>query len=246
MDNTSWYLSDFDTLNVARPYNFQGGQYTPYTHYGFADYPNGLLRSSVLDLANFMIAYLQNGSFNNNQLLEESSISEMLYPQIPFIDNTQGLNWYTEEIYLSGGGVLNMWGHNGGESGASTDLYINPENEIGIVVLSNAEGENLYVVDELYDYALSLSLSGVGNPSCTVSVGEEIQNESRISVYPNPATQSVTIESDKGGLLTIQSILGEQLIKQQVSSTEDIDISELSSGTYFLQLGNDFINLVIQ
>ncbi|HHZ97956.1 MAG TPA: T9SS type A sorting domain-containing protein, partial [Flavobacteriales bacterium] len=43
-----------------------------------------------------------------------------------------------------------------------------------------------------------------------------------------------------------QSILGEQLIKQQVSSTEDIDISELSSGTYFLQLGNDFINLVIQ
>ena len=33
MQNTSWYLSDLDTLNVARPYLWQGGQFIPYTHY---------------------------------------------------------------------------------------------------------------------------------------------------------------------------------------------------------------------
>ena len=48
-------------------------------------------------------------------------------------------------------------------------MYINPDNNIGIVVMSNGEGDNLYVVDELYDYALSLNTSGVGNPSCNTS-----------------------------------------------------------------------------
>jgi CubicO group peptidase (beta-lactamase class C family) len=70
---------------------------------------------------------------------------------------------------LSGGGIIDLWGHNGGEDGVSTDIYINPDNNIGIVVLSNGEGDNLYVVDELYDYALSLSTSGVGNPHCNAT-----------------------------------------------------------------------------
>jgi CubicO group peptidase (beta-lactamase class C family) len=247
MDNTSWFLSGLDTLNIARPYNFQGGLYSPIAHYGFADYPNGLLRSSVLDLANFMLAYLQGGAFNDNQLLGSSFVNEMLAPQIPFIDDTQGLNWYTEEIYLSGGGVVDMWGHNGGESGATTDLYINPENGIGIVVLSNAEGENLYVVDELYDYALSLSTSGVGNPSCDpLSVDYDAQSALSLSVYPNPANNSITIQSDRGGVLSIESVLGVQTIKQDVKSTDKVDVSSLSVGIYFVVLNDEILKLVIQ
>jgi len=247
MENTSWYLSDFDTLNVARPYDWQGGQFNPFAHYGFADYPSGLLRSNVLDLANFMIAYLQNGLFNSNQLLSGASVDEMLTFQIPNIDNTQGLNWYTEEIYLSGGGVIDLWGHNGGESGATTELYINPDNQIGIVVLSNGEGELLYVVDELYDYALSLSTSGVGNPSCdNVSIDDTTLKSPSIKVYPNPATNTFTIESEKGGLVTLYSLLGKQILKQEVSSMEEIDVSEIESGNYFLQLDNSRIKLVLQ
>ena len=247
MDNTSWYLSDFDTLNVARPYDWQGGQFNPYAHYGFPGYTSGLLRSNVLDLANFMIAYLQNGWFNNNQLLSEASVDEMLTFQVPDIDDAQGLNWYTEEIYLSAGGVVDLWGHNGGEGGATTELYINPDNQIGIVVLSNGEGELLYVVDELYNYALSLTTSGVGNPSCEdVSLGESVIKNPTIRVYPNPATNTFAIESEKGGLVTIYSILGKQILNQVVSSVEEIDVSEIESGNYILQLDNSRIKLVLQ
>ena len=247
MDNTSWYLSDFDTLNVARPYDWQGGQFDPYPHFGFPGYTSGLLRSNVLDIANFMIAYLQNGLFNNNQLLSEASIDEMLTFQVPDIDDRQGLNWYTEEIYLSGGGVVDLWGHNGGEGGSTTELYINPDNQIGIVVLSNGEGELLYVVDELYDYALSLTTSGVGNPSCEdVSIGESFINNPAIQVSPNPATNTLSIESEKGGLVTLYSILGKQILKQEVSSVAEIDVSELARGNYFIQLDNSRIKLVLQ
>ena len=247
MDNTSWYLSDFDTLNVARPYDWQGGQFDPYPHFGFPGYTSGLLRSNVLDIANFMIAYLQNGLFNNNQLLSEASINEMLTFQVPDIDDTQGINWYTEEIYLSGGGVVDLWGHNGGEGGSTTELYINPDNQIGIVVLSNGEGELLYVVDELYDYALSLTTSGVGNPSCEdVSIGASFINNPPIQVSPNPATNTLSIESEKGGLVTLYSILGKQILKQEVSSVAEIDVSELARGNYFIQLDNSRIKLVLQ
>ncbi|MDG2425433.1 MAG: serine hydrolase [Flavobacteriales bacterium] len=247
MENTSWYLSGFDTLDVARPYDWQGGQFHPYSHFGFPGYTSGLLRSNVLDLANFIIAYLQDGLFNDNQLLSAATIDEMLTPQVPDIDDTQGLNWYTEEIYLSDGGVVDLWGHNGGEGGSTTELYINPDNQIGIVVLSNGEGELLYVVDELYDYALSLSTSGVGNPSCEgVSIGETVVPPPAIQVYPNPTRDTFTIESEKGGLVILYSILGEQILKQEVSSVEEIDVSGIESGNYFLQLNNSRVKLVLQ
>jgi len=143
--------------------------------------------------------------------------------------------------------VVDMWGHNGGESGATTDLYINPENGIGLVVLSNAEGENLYVVDELYDYALSLSTSGVGNPSCDpLSVDYDAQSVLSLSVYPNPANNSITIQSDRGGVLSIESVLGVQTIKQDVKSTDKVDVSSLSVGIYFVVLNDEILKLVIQ
>ena len=129
MNNTSWYLAQFDTNDVARPYQWIGGQYEPYAHYGFADYPDGQLRSNILDLANFLIAVMQDGSFNGQQLLSGASINEMLTAQIPSLDATQGLNWYQEEIYLTGGGTVQVWGHNGGESGVSTDMYFNPQQQ---------------------------------------------------------------------------------------------------------------------
>ena len=247
MENTSWYLSGFDTLDVARPYDWQGGQFNPYAHYGFPGYASGLLRSNVLDMASFMIAYLQNGVFNNTQLLSEATIDQMLTLQVPDIDDTQGLNWYTEEIYLSGGGVVDLWGHNGGEGGASTELYVNPDNQIGIVVLSNGEGDLLYVVDELYDYALSLSISGVGNPSCEdVSMVETVIKKPTIQVYPNPATDTFSIESEKGGVVILYSILGKQILTQEVRSLDEIDVSDIESGNYFLQLDNSRIKLVLQ
>ncbi|PHR48724.1 MAG: hypothetical protein COA32_04445 [Fluviicola sp.] len=175
MNNTSWYFSDLDSAQVARPYQYDSGNFTPYAHYGFADYPNGQLRSNTLDLANFMIAYLNGGNFGGNAILSSSSIDEMWSSQIPTIDQHQGLNWYQEEIFHSGGSNW-LWGHNGGESGASTDMYLDPVNNIGICVLTNGEGDGLYICDELYDYALSLNSSVLSiTPECaTTGIDETV------------------------------------------------------------------------
>ncbi|MFT5779556.1 MAG: CubicO group peptidase (beta-lactamase class C family) [Crocinitomicaceae bacterium] len=169
MEKTAWHFADFDSADVARPYAYQAGSYVPYPHYGFADYPDGQLRSTVVDIGNFMIAYLNGGTFGANNILTPASINEMWSSQIPSLDATQGLNWYQEQLFHSGGTSM-LWGHNGGENGVSTDMYVDPINNIGICVLTNGEGDALYICDELYDYALSLSPTASITPSCLTNV----------------------------------------------------------------------------
>ena len=165
MEKTAWHMADLDSNEVARPYSYSNGNFIANPHYGFADYPDGQLRSSITDLANYMIAFLNGGSLGSNAILSPSSVSEMWTPQIPSIESKQGLNWYKELLYHSGGETL-LWGHNGGELGVSTDMYVDPESNIGLCVLSNGGGTNLYICDELYDYALSLNPISSIVPEC--------------------------------------------------------------------------------
>lgn len=76
----------------------------------------------------------------------------------------------------------------------------------------------------------------------SVFVGINEQQESRLSLYPNPATDKITIESAKFGNLSIMNLTGQKLISQQVSELKTvIDISSLPSGVYFVRLTNDKI-----
>jgi len=231
MNHTGWHMSDFDTNEVARPYQFVGGNYQPYAHYGFADYPDGQLRSDITDVANFLIAYLQDGSFNSNNILNSTSVTEMLTLQVPGIESTQGLNWYTEELY-PGTQTVTAWGHNGGESGVSTDFYMDKSNNIAIAVLTNGEGDNLYICDELLDYGMSLTASGSGNPTCGV-VGIQ-ENEGSINVYPNPTNDIIHV----GGTIqsaTIIDVAGKVIDVVNVENGK-INLRNYPKGTYLLNL----------
>jgi len=182
MEKTAWFMADFDSNHVARPYQYVAGNYVAYPHYGFADYPDGQLRSNVMDMANFMIAYLNGGNLGANSILTSTSINQMWTPQIPSIEPTQGLNWYQEELYHNGGSNM-LWGHNGGEMGSSTDMYLDPINKIGICVLTNGEGDALYICDELYNYALTISSSTGVNTNCTTTgINEAIPNSEKKSL----------------------------------------------------------------
>ena len=180
MEKTAWHMADLDSNEVARPYSYSNGNYIANPHYGFADYPDGQLRSSIRDLANYMIAFLNGGSLGSNAILSPSSVSEMWTPQIPSIESKQGLNWYKELLYHSGGQTY-LWGHNGGELGVSTDMYIDPASNIGLCVLSNGGGTNLYICDALYDYALSLNpINGIVPECGFVNVSEHLPENKKI------------------------------------------------------------------
>jgi CubicO group peptidase (beta-lactamase class C family) len=244
MENTSWFLADFDTNTVARPHRFAGGNYHPYPHYGFADYPNGLLRSTVVDMANFLIAYLQGGLLNSNMILSNTSVSEMLTFQVPSLDPTQGIGWY-EEILYPVGPDYPVWGHNGGEDGVSTDIYIDPSSGTGIAAFANGEGTNLYICDELLNYGLSLSGSGVGNPICdAVTAIENTETLETNFLFPNPIATVGTLSFPNSNhlphTLEVFDINGKRVLKKDGIRISQITISveTWNEGLYLYKLSS--------
>lgn len=246
MEKTSWNFNDFDSTHLARPYRYAGGNYIAYPHYGFADYPDGQLRSTVIDLAHFMLAYLQGGTFGESSILSANTIASMWTPQCPDIEPTQGLNWYQEEIFYDNGSAM-LWGHNGGEMGVSTDMYLDPANDIGIVVLTNGEGDALYIIDELYNYALSLTPASGIVPQCSYSVYSPavlptVATE-EIRIFPNPAKGQVRVNLHKMDSVTnyhlvVNNMLGETVLQTNITQPVfDVDLGSLTdSGVYLVHV----------
>ena len=142
MDDTAWFLSDLDQEQLAVPTEWWRGGYEEIGHYGFPDYPSGQLRSSAVDVSRFLRVAMGGGSARGVELLSASAQAEMLEPAYPALDPDQGIGWSRWD--LDGDEV---WGHNGGESGASTEILWWPETGRGVVVLMNAEGKGRTLAD---------------------------------------------------------------------------------------------------
>jgi CubicO group peptidase (beta-lactamase class C family) len=248
MVNTAWHFSDFNPNQVATPHYFQNGNYNAIDHYGFADYPNGQLRSTAVDLGNYMIAFLNGGTLGTNTILSSASVDEMLSLQIPTIDSVTGLNWYKTKLYHSGGEVM-VWGHSGGEQGVSTYLYIDPQNDIGICLLTNGEGEGLYICDALYDHALNMTVDNSIIPDCITPAGlnEFGLRKNEIIIYPNPAKDFIRIKTDitEAAWYNIYNISGQLILSGNINGPYPrIKLPQLPAGLYVFQLENKSPQLI--
>ncbi|MEM1219203.1 MAG: serine hydrolase [Bacteroidota bacterium] len=239
MNDTRWYLSELDTILVARPYTTQGTSYIPIAHYSFADYPNGLLRSSVLDLAQWMVTYLEEGQLGSVEMLSPNTIQSMWSPHISSIEPTQGLVWYQEELFLDNGGSAFLWGHNGGEAGTSTDIYFDPENNLALAILANGEGTNLFIADALYNYGLTLEATGTMELACVLSSAQTLDSavDPVITLGPNPTDGWLHIRSKgfEGSVGKVFNALG-QLVAEKEEIWSEWSIYLSAPGSYTVQI----------
>ncbi len=134
LENTGWHLSDHDESQVAIPYESTAGGFLPYGHYGYPDYPDGQLRSSAADMARYLLAYDLGGELDGVRILSADSVDQMFTRQILDVEPYQGLFWYWSTEY--GGPLV---GHDGGDYGVATSLYLDPESGVGTVVLANVD-----------------------------------------------------------------------------------------------------------
>ena len=248
MENTAWHFSDFDSNQVATPHNFQNGSYNAIDHYGFADYPNGQLRSTALDLGNYMIAFLNGGTLGNNSILSPASVNQMLSLQITAIDSVTGLNWYKTKLYHNGGEAL-LWGHNGGESGVSTYLFIDPQNDVGICLLTNGEGDGLYICDALYNHALNMTVNNSIDPICSAvtDLAENIEQDGKIVIYPNPTKDIINIKSDitENTKYSIYNMSGQLVSNGSINENNtSIKLPQLATGLYVFKIENKLPKLI--
>lgn len=165
MPETSWYLADIDTSRHVTPYTYiapdgkvrgpswggvdQGvireagatGSLKPGLQpnclYNHPNYPDGFLRTSVVQLSRYARAYLHGGALGNRRVLSERTVNEMLTPQFTEGQRVQGLTWYASAKAIRG---RRAWGHGGSDPGINTDLRIIPEEGIGAIAFMNTNG----------------------------------------------------------------------------------------------------------
>jgi len=77
------------------------------------------------------------------------------------------------------------------------------------------------------------------NVSCSSATTEISENTVEINIYPNPTKNYFTIETQQPQLITVYSVLGKEILTNNINSSTVIDLSELPSGIYFLNATND-------
>lgn len=156
MNYTAWFLSELDTSKVVRPYTWTGASYYDNGLYGYPDYPDGQLRTNLRSISRFLQMYINQGTYQGQQILLPNTINQALTIQYPNIDNTQGLSWYQVDT--------NWWGHNGGDDGVSTQFGFNPSTQTGVVVLSNSDADITDIFTQLTIIADTISTNN--KPVC--------------------------------------------------------------------------------
>lgn len=125
MANSSFTLSGLDLDLLARP----GGN-GPLQ--GFPTYPDGTLRSPPDQLARFLIAYMQGGTYGGREILRPPTVEAMLSRQTP-LDHDQGLIWYRQDFGKT------LWGHAGDDPGISANMFFHRKSGTGVLLAANGE-----------------------------------------------------------------------------------------------------------
>lgn len=131
MEKTSWRLAGIDQSILAMPYDKGASGFVPYGHYGEPDYPDGMLRTSATELANFLIAYMEGGAYGDRRILQPETVAEMLTSQTE-LEPDQGLVWVKRLM-----GHRTVWGHDGADNGAGAEMWFDPEQNEGVILMTN-------------------------------------------------------------------------------------------------------------
>jgi CubicO group peptidase (beta-lactamase class C family) len=101
--------------------------------------PAGAMTASALDMANFMIAHLQNGRFGNTQILQVRTAELMHSPQYAA---APGLNGFDLGFYQENRNGRRIIGHGGDTIVFHSDLHLLLDANVGIFMAFNSAGKN--------------------------------------------------------------------------------------------------------
>ena len=103
--------------------------------------PAGAAWSTARDLARFVALELARGKLpGGKQLVTEANLLRRRVPLVKIDDDTQ----YGLGLFVSKDHGLESLGHGGNTLGFTSDLFFLPEHDVGVVVLTNAGGANLF------------------------------------------------------------------------------------------------------
>ena len=169
MNNTRTSINDYRAGdNVAVPHNESGGRGLRALPQGNVDGAAGAVRinSSVKDLSNWLRLQLGRGKFDGKQIFSERQSWQMWQPNIfvPVSDASMkynptrhfygyGMGWFLSDY--QGRKVVS---HGGGLDGMISETALVPEENLGLVVLTNSESPvNVIMQNKIFDVMLGVN-----------------------------------------------------------------------------------------
>ncbi len=119
---------------MAEGYNFFNGTYYRGSYEYISALPAGSMSSTAEDMANFMIAHLQEGLYGDVRILQESTAREMHSRQFTKHPEQDGMTFGFIEQSINGRRVIN---HGGNTFLFGTGCYLLPEENLGLYVSYN-------------------------------------------------------------------------------------------------------------
>lgn len=172
-----------------------------------------------------------------------------MYLETPFtttISNPASIGFY--DLDISGDGLKDII-LSSGTSGTSSDLVWYKNNGNG-----SYSGENIVDTEQNQPYKFTiddfdndgdLDIATIAYGDARINIfnnqkivlGVDDYSLENISIYPNPATDKLYINSSNTEVfeVTIINMLGKKLIEEVVNANASIDVSHLSFGLYFMR-----------
>lgn len=179
--------------NVATPHSFVDRRLTKIPIMNIDNLgPAGSMSSSAKDMAKWLQALISNGKVGNKQLINARIIKEIKRPYtIMGIDNRDD---QITHFYLYGLGLLVndcngklLYYHDGGLNGYLSSVMVIPEDQLGIVVLTNNDNNNFYedLAKEIRNAFLGLPHKGYSYKSLEKFNKKKIVEQANIDSLKN-------------------------------------------------------------
>jgi len=152
MHNSYWFLREIPHDNIARPHEMHAPtkknprEPEVLNHYGYADFPDGQLRTTVSDYAQVIKLLINEGRINGEVFIQASTVKKFLSIQYPEVAKHQAIAWNYNEFdaflykvvaprYLF---IRKLPGHSGYDPGVDTFATFDPKKKTGIVIILNS------------------------------------------------------------------------------------------------------------
>jgi len=109
-------------------------------------------------MSEYLKMLLNGGSVGDNSIISTDMLNMMMTEDNPMVAPNSGL-------FFGYDPDNGLWGHNGGFNGVKTGLFMDREEDWGVVVLSNGAGEPWQILFMLYQYAKDFEIFNVTNAS---------------------------------------------------------------------------------
>lgn len=137
MRSATWHVGRIPPDRLATPYAPAATGFRPLPQIGFPDWPAGMMRSNVRDMARFLTIFTDPGGAGRHVLSPRTVATMTTATTFPgFTDTLDGQALFWRRTHIGGRAIIF---HTGSDPGANTGVYLDMERRIGAVVLMNGD-----------------------------------------------------------------------------------------------------------